>query len=650
MIMNKLKGRKIKGILSKHRKGFGFVIPEDKEETGGFDVFIPPDEIRSAMDKDQVSVTIMSSEKDGKRLEGRIDNILTRSATEVVGTFSAMRGVGYVVPESSRLVEEVMIQKKDFNGAKNGDKVVAKITKWPSRGHRTEGRVVEILSKQGEALGDIKALIRTFQLSESFPQKIEKEAEYAALPVTEEEVKNRKDYRRKIVLTIDGADSKDLDDAISIEQMDNGNFRLGVHIADVSHYIKEGGALDREAMNRGTSVYLLDIVLPMLPKVLSNGICSLHPGADRLTLSVSMEITQKGVVVDHEIFESVIRSTERLVYSEVSDLLEYETPALAEKYARVHKELKMMRDLAGILRSRRQERGSLDFDFDEAHIILDQGGIPVSVETSERRVANRLIEEFMLIANETVAEHYFHLGVPFVYRIHERPTPEKIDAFKRFLSTLGLRLKGSTENVHPKALNEVLAQVEGTEIEHVVNTVMLRSMKKAFYDTVCKGHFGLGVTYYCHFTSPIRRYPDLIIHRVIKESLSHPMGESRRKALESKTKEAADIASVTERKAEELEREVEKLKKAEYMSYRLGEEFDGIISGIASFGFFAEIPNTIEGLVRVQSLTDDEYIYEQELYRLYGKKTRKTYTLGDKVRVRAAAVDIAKREIDFDLI
>jgi ribonuclease R len=650
MNMNKLKGRKIKGILSKHRKGFGFVIPEDKEETGGFDVFIPPDEIRSAMDKDQVSVTIMSSEKDGKRLEGRIDNILTRSATEVVGTFSAMRGAGYVVPESSRLMEEVMIQKKDFNGAKNGDKVVAKITKWPSRGHRTEGRVIEILSKQGEALGDIKALIRTFQLNESFPQKIEKEAEYAALPVTEEEVKNRKDYRRKIVLTIDGADSKDLDDAISIEQMENGNFRLGVHIADVSHYIKEGGALDREAMNRGTSVYLLDIVLPMLPKVLSNGICSLHPGADRLTLSVSMEITQKGVVVDHEIFESVIRSTERLVYSEVSDLLEHETPALAEKYARVHKELKMMRDLAGILRSRRQERGSLDFDFDEAHIILDQGGIPVSVETSERRVANRMIEEFMLIANETVAEHYFHLGLPFVYRIHERPTPEKIDAFKRFLSTLGLRLKGSTENVHPKALNEVLAQVEGTEIEHVVNTVMLRSMKKAFYDTVCKGHFGLGVTYYCHFTSPIRRYPDLIIHRVIKESLGHPMGESRRKALESKTKEAADIASVTERKAEELEREVEKLKKAEYMSYRLGEEFDGIISGIASFGFFAEIPNTIEGLVRVQSLTDDEYIYEQELYRLYGKKTRKTYTLGDKVRVRAAAVDIAKREIDFDLI
>lgn len=648
--MNKLKGRKIKGILSKHRKGFGFVIPEDKEETGGFDVFIPPDEIRSAMDKDQVSVTILSSEKDGKRLEGRIDNILTRSATEVVGTFSAMRGVGYVVPESSRLVEEVMIQKKDFNGAKNGDKVVAKITKWPSRGHRTEGRVVEILSKQGEALGDIKALVRTFQLNETFPQKIEKEAEYAALPVTDEEVKNRKDYRREIVLTIDGADSKDLDDAISIERMENGNYRLGVHIADVSHYIKEGGALDREALSRGTSVYLLDIVLPMLPKVLSNGICSLHPGADRLTLSVSMEITQKGVVVNHEIFESVIRSTERLVYSEVSDLLEQETPELAAKYGRVHEELKMMRDLAGILRSRRQERGSLDFDFDEAHIILDQGGIPVSVETSERRIANRMIEEFMLIANETIAEHYFHLGLPFVYRIHERPTPEKIDAFKRFLATLGIRLKGSTENVHPKALNDVLAQVEGTEIEHVVNTVMLRSMKKAFYDTVCKGHFGLGVTYYCHFTSPIRRYPDLMIHRIIKESLQQPIGDSRRKALESKAKEAADIASVTERKAEELEREVEKLKKAEYMSYRLGEEFDGIISGIASFGFFAEIPNTIEGLVRVQTLTDDEYIYEQELYRLYGKRKRKTYTLGDKVRVRAAAVDIAKREIDFDLI
>lgn len=648
--MGKQKGARIRGILSKHRKGFGFVVPSDKEETGGFDVFIPPDEIRSAMDKDEVSVTIVSSQQGGRRLEGRIDKVLVRSATEVVGTFSAMRGVGWVVPESSRLREDLLIQKKDFNGARNGDKVVAKITRWPSPGRRAEGRVVEIVSRQGEALGDIRALVRSFQLSETFPPKVEREAAQAAAPIGEADLVGRRDLRRETLFTIDGADSKDLDDAVSIRRLADGRYRLGVHIADVSHYVREGTALDKEALERGTSVYLLDIVLPMLPKVLSNGICSLDAGVDRLALSVEMEIAPDGRVADYELFESVIRSRERLVYTDVSDLLEHDAPEQKSRYEAILPDLLAMRDLAELLRQKRHERGSLDFDLHEAHIVLDREGIPVSVETSERRTANRMIEEFMLIANETVAEHALRHEWPFLYRVHETPAPEKIDALKRFLTTLGLRLKGSAEKVHPKALNEILEQVEGTEIEHVVNTVLLRSMRKAFYSTECLGHFGLGVDFYSHFTSPIRRYPDLMIHRILKETLHAPLSDHRRRALVARTDDAAGISSATERKAEELEREVEKLKKAEYMSYRLGEEYDGVISGIANFGFFVEIPNTIEGLVRIDTLTDDDYLYEQELYRLFGKRTRKTYTLGDKVRVRAEAVDVAKREIDFSLL
>lgn len=640
----------ITGVLSKHRKGYGFVIPEDKTKTEGRDVFISPDDMQTAMNKDVVSVRIRPAAGEGRGLEGRIEKILTRASTEIVGTFICKRGFGYVIPENSKTGEDILIFKKNFNGAKEGDKVTAKIIRWPSKDRKTEGKITEIISRKGEAGGDIKALVRAFNLKEEFPGKVLREAQSVPDSIPEKDIEGRKDLRNKTIITIDGSDAKDLDDAVCVERLQNGNYLLGVHIADVSHYVREDRPLDQEALKRGTSIYLIDQVIPMLPKELSNGICSLNPGTDRLTLSVEMEIDAFGQVISHDIFESVIRTKERMTYSDVSDMLENCNEELRQKYTEIYPDLVLMEELAAILRNKRRSRGSLDFDFDEAYITLDEEGIPVSVETAERRAANRMIEEFMLAANETIAEHFYYLDLPFIYRIHEKPASEKIEEFKRFLMGLGLRLKGSSEKVHPKELNDILEQVKDTTSENIVNTVMLRSMKKAFYGTECQGHFGLGVKFYCHFTSPIRRYPDLFIHRVIKETLHGSVYGSRVKTLKKKSVEAAEIASVTERKAEELEREVEKLKKAEYMSYRIGEEYEGIISGVVSSGFFVGIANTIEGLVRVDTIEDDYYIYEPESYRFIGRNYKKMFTIGDSVKVRVDTVDIPGREILFTLV
>ena len=645
--MKKRKGLKITGTLKKHRRGYGFVIPEEHELTGGKDIYIPRDEMKSAMNNDIVTVYVDPIKAVNKNMEGQVERVLKRATTEIVGTFNHSRGYGYVSPENSTVNEELYIQKKDFNGAKDGDKVVAQITKWPNKDHFAQGKITEIISRKGEAGGDIKALIRSFNIIENFPHKVLREAQSIPQTVSDSDIINRRDLREKTIVTIDGEDAKDLDDAISLEKLDNGNYLLGVHIADVSHYVKEKGYIDKEALKRGTSIYLIDIVVPMLPQSLSNGICSLNPGLDRLTLSIDMEIDSQGRVISHDIYESVIRSKERLVYKDVSDLLENKDNELKERFKDIYPNLLMMQELASILKNKRKDRGSLDFDFDEAYITLDEEGIPVSVNIAERRVANRMIEEFMLVANETIAEHFYHMDLPFVFRIHEKPSFEKIEELKLFLSSLGLTLKGNSESIHPKALNDILTRVEDTNSEHVVNTVVLRSMRKAFYGTQCLGHFGLGVDYYCHFTAPIRRYPDLIIHRIIKETLKGKLHGNRIKSLDKLTEEASDIASKTERIAEELEREVEKLKKAEYISYHIGEEFDGIISGVQNFGFFVVIENTIEGLVRVDSLHDDYYIYEEAKYRLIGEMTHKTYRIGDSVRIRVQSVDIQCREIEF---
>jgi len=645
------KGKKAKeeivtGVLSKHKKGFGFVTPEND---GGGDIFISPDGMNGAMDGDLVAVGLLPQWETDRAREGVVRQILERAVTEVVGTFEKSKRFGLVVPDNRKLTEDIFIPKKDFNGAQTGDKVVARITKYPDKNNGAEGTIEEIISRRGEAGGDIKALIRQYNLNQDFPEKVMAETKKIPLKIKEEEALRRVDLREKTIITIDGADAKDLDDAVSVERLPDGNYLLGVHIADVSHYVTESSHIDKEALKRGTSVYLIDQVVPMLPKILSNGICSLNPMADRLTLSIDMEIDGRGKVVNHKIYESIIRSKARMVYGDVSDILEHKSAELIEKYRDIYPDLLLMDELAKILRNAREQRGSLDFDFDEAYITLNEKGIPISVETAERRVANRIIEEFMLIANETIAEHFYWMEIPFVYRVHEQPSPEKIEEFKRFIRSFGLNLKGSSDNIHPKALNEILKNVEGKPEEHVVNTVMLRSMKKAFYGTECTGHFGLGVKYYCHFTSPIRRYPDLIIHRIIKEVIRGELDVKRIRSLKRRTGRAAEISSATERQAQELEREVEKLKKAEYMTYHVGEIYDGIISGVTGFGLFVAIENTIEGLVRIDYLNDDYYDYEASMYRLIGRRTNHIYALGDKVKVKVHSVDLQEREINFTI-
>lgn len=642
-------GREVRllGTVSKNRKGFGFVTPGE----GGEDIFIRRDHLNGAMDGDEVSVELLPGGRgDGKR-EGRVREILSRAVSEVVGTFEKGRRIGYVIPDSRKHSEEIFVPAKSFRGAKSGDKVVVKITKYPRGLEPAEGSVSEIVARRDEKGADLKALIRAYGLSEDFPPRVLAEAEDAAEApdrVIGEELKRRKDLRDKPAVTIDGAFSKDLDDAVCLETLPGGIRRLGVHIADVSHYVREGRKLDKEAFLRGTSVYPADRVVPMLPPVISNGICSLNPGEDRLALSAEIDYTAEGEVAAYRIFPSVIRSKARMVYDEVSDLLEKEDPAAA-RLAPFSGMLSEMKQLAETLRARRMARGSLDFEFDEAEILTDENGFPVSVEPAERRIANRMIEEFMLAANEVVAEHFFRRKIPFVYRVHQRPDEEKIRELREFISGFGLALKGNPEKIRPGEIAEMLEGARGKPFENLVSTVTLRAMKKAFYSDSCEGHFGLAMKYYCHFTSPIRRYPDLLIHRIIKETLSGPPGKLRERVLRKRAAEAAEASSAAERTSQELEREAEKLKKAEFMAGRIGERWEGVISGVAGSGFFVQLPNTIEGMVRVSRLENDYYQLESERYRLRGVATGKVYALGDPVAVRVEEVSLADREIDFSL-
>ena len=638
----------VTGILSKHKKGFGFVIPDE----GSFDrdIFISPSDMNGAMEGDRVEVDLIPEYLWEQSPQGIITKVTDRKLKEVAGFFDKGKKFGFVVPVDRKHNEDIYIPKKAFSGAKNGDIVVAAITGYPDRKNSAEGKITGILARAGEPGGDIKAIIRQRGLFFTFPSKAAAQAKaISKAGVGEQDMAGRRDLRGENIITIDGADSKDFDDAVSVKRLDNGNFLLGVHIADVSHYIGEDSPLDKEALKRGNSVYIINQVVPMLPKELSNGICSLNEGEDRLTLSVDMEITPEGDITEHNIYESVIRSKHRMVYTDVSDIIENDDRELAAKYSDIYDMLMDMKELAQILRSKREAAGSLDFDLDEAYITLDEKGVPVSVNLCERRTANRMIEEFMLAANKTVAEQFFWLELPFVYRVHEKPDAEKMQEFRTFLMGLSIRLKGEGGNIHPKALNEVLEQVAGTSYENVVNTVMLRSMKKAFYSTECEGHFGLSMKYYCHFTSPIRRYPDLIIHRIIKEYLHGGIDDERIAVLSKKTQEAAETSSVTERAAIELERDVEKMKKAQYMSYHIGESFEGVISGITSYGMYVELENTIEGLVRLDRMYDDYYDAYPEQYRIVGQRTNKVYSLGQRVSIIVSDADYYEGTIDFRL-
>ena len=634
----------VTGKLQKTKRGFGFVIPDDGSE----DVYISERNINGAMNGDNVEAGIYPDSRRARSREGLINKVIKRNTGEIVGTFDRNKHFGYVVSDDRKSREEVFIHKKHYNGARKGDKVLVNIVKYPGKRDVAEGKVNEIISRSGESGGDVRSLIRGSGVTLSFPGKVLSEANNIEDSIRISETKNRRDLRGYNIFTIDGADSKDFDDAVSIKKMMNGNYLLGVHIADVTHYVGENSALDKEALNRGNSIYLPDLVIPMLPHNLSNGICSLNEKAERLTLSIDIEVDNKGNVVNHEIYESIIKSVHRLVYDDISDILENRDEFQMKRYKDILDDLLMMDELAKILNKRRSKRGSIDFDLDEAVIHLNEEGIPVDIGIADRRTANKLIEEFMLLANETVAKEFYMKKLPFVYRIHEIPDSEKMAEFKQFISGFGINLKGNISGIKPKELNDILLKIHDKPEEKVISTVMLRAMQKAEYNTQCLGHFGLALKYYCHFTSPIRRYPDLIIHRIIKESLRGRINPKRKRELAEKAEYAAKHSSDTERQAIELEREVEKMKKAEYMSYHVGEEYEAVISGVTSFGIFAELENTIEGLIRMDDLDDDFYEYYPEKYELKGKRTGKKYTLGNMIRIKVKAVNAENREIDFE--
>ena len=638
----------ITGKIEIHDRGFGFLIPDIE---GIKDLFIAKTNLMGAMNGDRVVAKIIKEGRNGKRTEGIIINIVERVNKNIVGIYEDNKSFGFVLPEDKRIQNDIFISKKDRNGAKKGQIVMVEITRWPDGKRKNpEGKVVEILGRPGDKGIDIDIIIRKYNLPEDFPPSVLNSALDIEDFITEDEIKGRLDLRNVKMVTIDGEDAKDLDDAVSIERLESGNFKLGVHIADVTHYVKERSVIDKEAFKRATSVYLIDRVIPMLPKKLSNGICSLNPKVDRLTLSCIMEVNRQGKVVNHTIAQSVIKTNERMTYTDVTKILRDNDAELIERYKDLVDDFKAMDELCKILRKKRLDRGAIDFDFEECKIILDEKGKPIDIKPYERAIANRMIEEFMLLANETVAEHMEKLKVPFVYRIHENPDAEKLEKFKDFIYNLGYNDITWGEEVNPKALQRVLDKFKGENEETIISTLLLRSMMQARYSPECAGHFGLAADYYCHFTSPIRRYPDLQIHRIIKEYLNKELTENRSKKLVSIVDSAAKQSSEMERVAQEAEREVDDLKKAEYMKDRIGEIFEGMISSVTGFGAFVELPNTIEGLVHITSFRDDYYIYDEDRLILIGERNKKIYRLGDKLKVLCSKVDILSREIYFEIV
>lgn len=633
----------IPGRLQMNERGFGFVIP-DTANMG--DVYISPNFLHGAMHDDRVLVKILSRDSFNKKDEGEIVKILKRANQTVVGTLFSSRHFLYVIPDEKRITEDILIPAEETGGAIPGQKVVAEITKWPEKTKHAEGRIIEILGDKDDPNTDVLSIIRAFHLTEEFPENVIQQALKIEDSVPEEALEGRRDLRALRIITIDGEDAKDLDDAVSIEKTPEGIYRLGVHIADVSYYVTEGSPLDREALKRGTSIYFVDRVIPMLPPKLSNGICSLNPGVDRLTFSVFMTIDSKGNVVDHEIFESVINTTERMTYTNVYKILEEKDQEVCSKYSHLIGDLQVMEELALILREKRMARGAIDFDFGEARIVLDEEGRIADIMKFNPTIAEKIIEEFMIVCNETVAEYFFWLDSPFVYRIHEDPDKEKLINFSNFARILGYRLKGSGD-IHPSALQKLLEEVKGKKEERLVSTMMLRSLQKAKYSERNVGHFGLASKYYCHFTSPIRRYPDLIIHRIMKEVIKGKMDDDRKRYYTEKLPDIAKQCSERERLAEDAEQAVEDLKKVEYMQQYLGDVFEGIITGITNFSMFIELGNTVEGIVKLSSMEDDYYILDDMGYFLIGERTGKQYRIGDIVEVRVVRTDKIARQVEF---
>lgn len=633
----------ILGSLQAHKGGFGFLIPVNKDQP---DVYIGKDDLKTALNNDRVLVRLLENSK-GRRLEGEIVQILERANEKLVGIVQKNKNFGFVVPDDSRITYDVYVPKEKLKGAKGNQKVVVQITKWPENGKSLEGEVIEILGDKNAPGIDILSIIRKHDLPEDFPVEVWREVKQYSPQVKEEDWQGRIDLRNQTLITIDGEDAKDLDDAVSIEKKENGNLVLGVHIADVGHYVREGSQLDKEAYKRGTSVYLVDRVIPMLPPELSNGICSLNAGEDRLAMSALMEFTPQGQLISHDIQDTVIRVKNRMTYTKVTKILVDKDPDLLEEYSHLVKDLKLMEKLARALRKKRIAQGSIDFDFPEIKVVLDEKGVPIELKRRERTISEQIVEEFMLSANKVVAETMFWLNVPFLYRVHENPDEEKVIFLKEFLFNLGYRPRG-LEKGHPTAFQKVLEKVKGKPEERVINTIMLRSMKRARYAAESLGHFGLSAEYYSHFTSPIRRYPDLVIHRIIREVRTKgPLREKRKAELEARMPEVALKSSIKERVAEEAERETVDLKKVEYMQSKIGEIFSGVISSIQPFGIFIELDNLVEGLIHISNLTDDYYIYYPHNYTMVGERTGKTYRIGDVVRVKVIGADLDERKIDL---
>jgi ribonuclease R len=637
----------IRGKFIGHAKGFGFVAPETE---GMDDIFIPPNEVNSAMNGDIVLVRV-SNGTSGDRREGTIIRIAERKTTKVVGTYQDNKGFGFVIPDDKKLPMDIFIAKGNSLNAVDGHKVVVEITDWPSDLKSMTGMVSQILGHKNDPGVDILSIIHKHGIEVEFPQEVLNHANKISDEVQEQDLFRRRDLREEITITIDGADAKDLDDAISVVKNEDGTYKLSVHISDVSYYVTENSPMDEEAYERGTSVYLTDRVIPMLPHKLSNGICSLNPGVDRLTLSCEMIIDHNGKAVSHEIFESVIRSKERMTYTDVYKIIEEKDEELLEKYAHIVPMINHMADLAGILRQKRMDRGAIDFDFKESKILVDEKGWPTDVIITERTVSERLIEEFMLAANETIAEHFHWLNVPFIYRIHEDPKTEKLQRFFEFLTNFGIVVKGTGNKVHPRALQEIVESIEGLPEETVISTMLLRSMQQAKYFDESLGHFGLSTEFYTHFTAPIRRYPDLIVHRLIRTYLIEKDVSAQTVAhWGARLSEIAEHTSERERRAVEAERDTESLKKAQFMLDKIGEEFEGVVSSVTNFGMFVELENTIEGLVHVSYMTDDYYRFDDRQMMMIGEHTGKQFRLGDEVTVKVVSVKPEESAIDFEIV
>ena len=636
------------GIYRKNQKGFGFVRIEGQDD----EIYISKENSLNALNGDRVLIEILEQKNKVKNAEGRVAKILKHEKDTIVGIFQNNKTFGFVIPDDKNFGTDIYISKNNFGKARNNHKVLVKITKYPQKGKNAEGKIIEVLGNVNEAGVDMLSLIKEHSLPSTFPDEVVQEAKKCGNQVDKKDIPNRIDLRGQTIFTIDGADAKDLDDAVKVSKLENGNYRLDVHIADVSYYVKENSLLDQEALIRGTSIYMLGRVIPMLPRELSNGICSLNAGEDRFTLSCSMEINEKGNVVSSEVYKAIINVTERMTYEDVQKIIDASDKEVMKRYEPYIQDFKLMEELALILKNRRMEQGYLNLDIPESKIDLDIDGRVTNISKYETSFANEIIEQFMLSANETIAEKFFWLDAPFIYRVHEEPDLEKIQELNKFLFNFGMKIKANKDNIYPKEFSKILEEIKGKEEEKVVSNLVLRTLKVARYEAENKGHFGIASKYYCHFTSPIRRYTDLFIHRIISKYLEENYDVSQ-KWVETYKQEAIDRAkqsSEREKIATQVEREAEDIKKAEYMESRIGEEYEGIVSSITSFGMFVELENTVEGLIRFENLDDEYFIYDEDRKRLIGERTNTTYKIGDKVKIRVISANKLLRQIDFEII